>query len=362
MAPATRLRRLRHSPRRRAGGVKRRAGTRRREQQEAPAPTETQIRTIQGIVNLFETGSILGDYGNVTIIPGDTGHLTFGRSQTTLGSGGLHLLLHQYCANAGARFGSRLAAYLDRIAARDVSLDGNLPLHNILRATADDPVMRDTQDQFFDAEFFQPALREARGFGITDPLGCAIVYDSFVHGSWERIRDRVKGQPLTRGQREWLTDYVAVRREWLATHPRADLRAAVYRMDAIGRLIDLGAWGLELPLVVRGVEISMATLVGVPPGSFDGPEPGTRELAVVTSAPLCRGVDVRLVQVALSQRGHEIHADGVFGRASARSVAEFQERGGRPVTGVVEKALVATLAAEVLPGVRSTARRRRHGC
>jgi chitosanase len=359
MASATRPRRLRHGPRRRAVSVKRRRETRRRVPHEAAALTPVQVRTIHGIVNLFETGSILGDYGQVTLIAGDSGHLTFGRSQATLGSGGLSLLLNRYCASAGARFGSRLAPYLDGIAARDVSLDRNLALHNILRATADDPVMRGTQDGFFDAGFFQPALREARDSGITDPLGCAIIYDSFVHGSWEPIRDRIEGQPRTRGQRPWLIDYVAVRREWLATHPRADLRATVYRMDAMGRLIDLGAWALELPLVVRGVEISMATLEGVPPGCFDDPGPGTRDLAFVTSGPLCRGLDVRLVQVALSQRGHDIHADGVFGRASAKTVAEFQEREGRPATGVAEKALVAKLAAEVLPGVRTTARRRR---
>jgi len=103
----------------------------------------------------------------------------------------------------------------------------------------------------------------------------------------------------------------------------------------------------------------MATLDGAPPGCFDDPEPGTRDLAFVTSGPLCRGLDVRLVQVALSQRGHDIHADGVFGRASAKTVAEFQDREGRLATGVVEKALVAKLAAEVLPGVRTAARRRR---
>ena len=356
MAPATRPRRVRLGPR--AGSVKPRRRIGRRASREA-ALAPIQVRTIQGIVNLFETGSILGDYGQVTVIGGDSGHLTFGRSQATLGSGGLYLLMNQYCASAGARFGSRLAPYLDGFAARDVSLDHNLPLHNMLRATADDPVMRGTQDEFFERRFLQPALDAARDLGITDPLGCAIVYDSFVHGSWEPLRDRVEGQPRTRGQRPWLIDYVAVRREWLATHPRADLRATVYRMDAIGRLIDLGAWALELPLVVRGVEISLATLDGAPPGCFDDPAPGTRDLAFVMSGPLCRGLDVRLVQVALSLRGHDIHADGVFGRASLKTVVEFQGREGRPATGVVEKALVAKLAAEVLPAVRTTARRRR---
>ena len=55
--------------------------------------TSTQKQTAQSIINLFETGVVLGDYGNVTVITGDTGHLTFGRSQTTPGSRNLLDLL-----------------------------------------------------------------------------------------------------------------------------------------------------------------------------------------------------------------------------------------------------------------------------
>ena len=49
--------------------------------------------------------------------------------------------------------------------------------------------------------------------------------------------------------------WLGVSSEWLATHPHADLRATVYRMDALSRLIELGSWGLELRLVVRGAEV-----------------------------------------------------------------------------------------------------------
>ena len=121
--------------------------------------------------------------------------LTFGRSQTTLGSGNLSLLLQQYCGNAGARFGRRLAAALPLAAARDIALDSDLKLHNVLRATADNPVMRDVQDVFFNNTFFDPAMRTADREGMTSPLGKAVVYDSFVHGAWARIRARVEGTP-----------------------------------------------------------------------------------------------------------------------------------------------------------------------
>jgi chitosanase len=81
--------------------------------------TPTQKQTVQSIVNLFETGSALGNYGSVTVIAGDTGHLTFGRSQTTLASGNLLSLLQRYCDNVGAGFGARLKPWLSRFAAGD---------------------------------------------------------------------------------------------------------------------------------------------------------------------------------------------------------------------------------------------------
>ncbi|MFZ1766915.1 MAG: peptidoglycan-binding protein, partial [Candidatus Nitrotoga sp.] len=117
--------------------------------------TATQKKTAEALINIFETGEVLGDYGQVTLIAGDTGHLTFGRSQTTLGSGNLNELMQRYCANSGARFSSRLESYLPRFAARDLKLDKEFKLHNLLRASADDNVMRDTQDTFFDETYWQ---------------------------------------------------------------------------------------------------------------------------------------------------------------------------------------------------------------
>ena len=55
--------------------------------------TDLQKKTAQAVVNIFETGTALGKYGNVTLMAGDSGHLTYGRSQTTLASGHLSLLL-----------------------------------------------------------------------------------------------------------------------------------------------------------------------------------------------------------------------------------------------------------------------------
>lgn len=85
--------------------------------------TQTQKKTAESIVNIFETSEVLGNYGQVTVIRGDTGHLTYGRSQTTLGSGNLYKLLKRYCDNGGARFRTRLEPYLPRFEGRDTALD-----------------------------------------------------------------------------------------------------------------------------------------------------------------------------------------------------------------------------------------------
>ena len=57
--------------------------------------TELQKLTAQAIVNVFETGKARGDYGRVSVMRGDTGHLTYGRSQTTLAIGNLYLDGHR---------------------------------------------------------------------------------------------------------------------------------------------------------------------------------------------------------------------------------------------------------------------------
>src|SRR4051812_30082078 len=112
--------------------------------------TEIQKKTAQAIVNIFETGHLLGDYGKVTLIAGDSGHLTYGKSQTTLASGNLFLLIKAYCEAPDAQFAAALQPYVSRLAEVDLTLDNDLNLRRILTDAGHDPVMRDTQDQFFE--------------------------------------------------------------------------------------------------------------------------------------------------------------------------------------------------------------------
>jgi len=138
--------------------------------------TSVQKRAAQAIVNIFETGRARGDYGRVTLLPDDPGHLTYGRSQTTLASGNLALLLHAYC-EAGGEFSNRLAPFLPAFDRRDLRLDANENVKALLRDAGGDPVMQQVQDDFFDRVYWQPAVRTAGSLGIGLPLGVSVVAD-----------------------------------------------------------------------------------------------------------------------------------------------------------------------------------------
>ena len=173
-----------------------------------------------------------------------------------------------------------------------------------------------------------------------------MVYDSHIQGSWVTLRkatvDAV-GTPDQAGERAWIAAYVRLRRDWLATNSNPTLRGTVYRMAAFQRLIDQGRWGLPLPLVVRDLEISHTTLNATPHGCYDGPQPGTRPLAL--SDPLPRGLDVRQLQLGLSDRGMDILADGVFGSTTSQRITEYQIATGKAATGVADLALIGELVA-----------------
>lgn len=317
-----------------------------------PAPsgelTHSQIRTCEAIVNIFETGSPLGDYSMVTLIPGDTGGLTYGRSQASLLSGNLGILLAAYCANPGAKRRTRLTQEMPRFESKDKTLERDDKVKNLLRICADDPVMREVQDSFFTQNFVVPALNTANTLGIRTPLGMTVVYDSFVHGSWKTVRtmtDKQAGTVEDIGEQAWIHAYVLVRKAWLAGSARRDLRRTVYRMDSLMRLIELGAWGLSLPLVVRGVEVSQAALSGLPPGCFDGPAAGSRPLAL--QQPLARGLDVRLLQFSLSEQGVPAVADGVFGPGTVTALKAYQLAHGLIPTGQASIDLLVALTHDL---------------
>ena len=306
--------------------------------------TELQKKAAQSIVNILETGRPRGDYGRVTLLSGDSGHLTYGRSQTTLASGNLYLLIKAYCETAGAEFAIMLSKYLERLADRDTTLDNGTLFHHLLRDAGSDAVMHDVQDKFFDRVYWMPSVQDANAMSISTALGIGVVYDSHVHGSWRRLRNRTNSthdSVNVIGEKAWIQSYVQERRDWLANHSKTILHKTVYRMDAFRQLIDAANWELALPFRVMGALIDEDVLLGTTPIRASAWDEDERTLLLRT--PNMQGNDVRAVQQALVDAGFTVSVDGIFGPKTAKVVKQFQQKKNLKADGIVGPATRSAL-------------------
>jgi len=323
---------------------------------EALRLSGVEIGTIDAIVSLFETNSP-GKYDAIARSAQDRGGLSYGKHQAALVSGSLHRLISQYCSASGAACADRLRPYLQQMQAEDRALDQNDALVALLREAAADPVMQKAQDDYFTQQYMLPALREAGACGFVTPLGCAVVYDSFIHGSWGPMKDRtvdVAGPPSTQNEKQWIAAYLQTRRAWLAGHSNELLPRTVYRMDCFLDLVSKDEWSLNLPLTLRLNNFSF-TLTAWDLGAhlFDDPtfRCDASSIGVVKArrAVVAEGRD-RHVQELLAGLGLIDAArgvDGKFGSGSAAAARSFQLSTGLSGTGEVDAPTYVHLANAV---------------
>lgn len=291
--------------------------------------SDLQKQTAQAIVNIFETGKARGDYGRVTLLTGDSGHLTYGRAQTTLASGNLYRLIKSYCDKPSAPYAAALKPFLPRLAETDLRLDHDSAFRQLLADCGNDPQMHEAQDQFFDRLYWQPAAHVAAQMGAHEALSLAVLYDSVIHGSLSLMRGRVEashGRLSAAGERQWIADYVKQRRDWLATHSNPLLRKTVYRMDAFKSLIGQGNWSLDLPFSLCGVRLDVQALGYQAPVPASAIGPDTRNLRL--TQPPMTGKDVRALEAALAHEGYIINQDGVFDQGLEDALKMFQAENG----------------------------------
>lgn len=120
--------------------------------------------------------------------------------------------------------------------------------------------MRTVQDTFFDERYFAPAIHWGDTNRFTLALSALTIYDSFIHSGtiFDFLRKRFSEAPPAKGgdEKTWITEYVDVRHEWLATHPRPVLRGTVYRTQCLKDQIARGNWDLsQLPIIANGIEV-----------------------------------------------------------------------------------------------------------
>jgi chitosanase len=302
------------------------------------ALTELHKKTAEAIINIFETGRVRGRYGAVGVIKGDTGHLSYGRSQVSLGSGNLYLLLKAYCESPGAAMGRSFVPLLPRFRSKDVTLDFDNGVRALLAQAGDDPVMQKAQDDYLDQNYWQTALKAATACRLTKPLSVAVIYDSHIQGGFGRIRDRVAAGPCVTSacpEDAWVKAYIDARRQWLSSC-NAPLPTTVYRVGEFAKLVDSNP-DLALPLTIRGVVINEDVLGFEDTDAVPSrvPEPSTTRPILQLTRPYMRGDDVKALQSALVQQGFSGDTDGCFGPMTATLVRQFQAKRGLTADGVV---------------------------
>lgn len=213
---------------------------------------------IEQCVNIFETGSIHGNYSDVSIFrdgPHDVRQLTYGRSQTTQ-YGNLGDLLKMY-GEANGEFSSELLPYADKM--KDPQTVSDSKLIHLLKEAGKDPVMQATQDEFFDSHYWEPALKFFTDHGFKEDLSMLVIYDSYIHsGSIPMyLRRRFDEVPPDQGgdEKQWIKKYVYVRHDWLSNHSREILRKTSYRTKVFKEMILKNDWNLDEKYTINGVEL-----------------------------------------------------------------------------------------------------------
>jgi chitosanase len=215
---------------------------------------------ILSVLSIFETGHRDGDYGDVTILKDGKNdddsyfhQITYGRHQTTEQSH-LKALLNRYVAKDGT-FADEIRPFIDQIG-KGALVKHESFLDSLRKAGREDPIMRSTQDNFFDEVYYNPAFKFFNDNGFTLPLSMLVIYDSYIHSGSikDYLRKRFAAKVPVKGgeEKNWVTSYVRVRHEWLSNHPNEILQRTNYRTKAFQKEIDRDNWDLSMPVETQG--------------------------------------------------------------------------------------------------------------
>ena len=223
--------------------------------------TESNKNLIERIINVFETGMPDGKYNQVTVLAdGKNGsrQITFGRSQTTEQSN-LSKLVEMYIRNGG-KYAEQFSRYIDKIGKQP--LVDSKAFKDLLRTSAtEDPIMRSTQDEFFNLGYYNPAYEFFTSKGFTLPLSMLVIYDSYIHSGRvpQFLRKRFGEYPPAKGgdEKKWATFYVDVRYQWLKYNSNPILQRTIYRTQCFKDQIANDNWLLDnLPINAHGIEVN----------------------------------------------------------------------------------------------------------
>lgn len=222
-------------------------------------------KKIEQVVNVFETGSLQGNYAmlvklkdyqdpetNTRIV-----QVTYGRSQTTE-FGNLKALVQDYVESNGIN-AALLKPFLSRIGKKPSLATDDVFCNALKDAGKTDPIMKVCQDELFDTKYYQPAFGWFSENGFRLPLSLLVIYDSKIHsgGIPGFLRNKFPTVvPASGGdEKEWITNYVKARHAWLSGHSDALLRKTVYRTACFLEQLKNDNWDLSQSVNANGTMV-----------------------------------------------------------------------------------------------------------
>ena len=238
----------------------------------APGLTHAQRIRVDKLISEFENSTPKIQYCYVAALNDGRGY-TVGRAGFTSATGDLLEVAEMYTDEAPGNPLSDLLPRVRELAANgDGSTDG---LENLPQAWADtckDPHQRAIQDAIVDREYYNPAVKLWRTYGLERPLSLAAIYDADIqHGAGpdpdgvpamlKRTVKRAGGKPGKVSEKRFLREFIRERRATLAHAHGPSTRAAwaqtVHRADAWLYLWRTKQWSLASPLRVHSPEYDL---------------------------------------------------------------------------------------------------------
>lgn len=221
-----------------------------------PDQKKTSMRQV---INAFEQGRVSTKYDVIYIYndgPGQKRQLTLSFGITEYGN--MKKLIQKYIL-ANGKYSTNFKKFSDKIG-REALVDNKEFKNLLIQASRDDQAFREAMEEIYDDMYWNPAHQWFLNNGFTKPLSMMVILDSFIHSGsiLGFLRSRFQEPIPSQGGKEenWINQYIAVRRKWLAGHSNPILRGTTYRMDFIKAEIKKANWEFDCPLTkANGVNI-----------------------------------------------------------------------------------------------------------
>ena len=207
--------------------------------------TELQ-HTMLNVVETFENGKP-NTYGNTYYNP-TTHELSGGLLMASWLSGNMGKLLEAYIKNGGKAIDQKYitSATAAKPDPNALGLSGILAFKEQFKTASEDPIMQETQNNFFANEFLFPAEEHAKQLNITEPLGILVMLDSTVQGGLHNVLSLMGGDYNKYNQWDMIRNYLAIRRIYLNSHTSTS--HTTYRIDVLESFVKVNNWKLDKPL------------------------------------------------------------------------------------------------------------------